>query len=256
MFKLKKKLISSVVLVALFLFILSWVPFVRPAALSVLKFPLCIFNGAKRELSGIILYHHNYILNGHLINENNLLKNKFNTLNEIYLENTRLKKLLAFKQQSAFKVIPARVIGRATDNFASVVIIDKGNFNGVRRGMSVVTHLGLLGRVIESSQDISKVMIISDPSLGVSGVVQRTRQEGLVSGTLGTYLIMKYLPQDADIRIQDRVITSGINQAYPKGILIGTVVDIGNEFSSLGRYAVIRPAANLSYVEEVLVVVP
>ncbi|MCX5710497.1 MAG: rod shape-determining protein MreC [Candidatus Omnitrophica bacterium] len=256
MFKLKKKLISSAVFVVLFLFILSWIPSVRPAALSVLKLPLYIFNGAKRELAGVILYHRNYVLNDRLINENNLLKNKFNTLNEIYLENARLKKLLSFKQQAPFKVIPARVIGRAMDSFASVVIIDKGNFNGVRRGMSVITHFGLLGRVIESSQDSSKVMILSDPSLGVSGVVQRTRQEGLVSGTLGAYLIMKYLPQDADIRIQDRVITSGFNQAYPKGILIGTVVEIGNEFSSLGRYAVIKPAANLSYAEEVLVVLP
>lgn len=256
MSKLNKKLISSVVFVVLFFFILSWIPYARPAALSVLKIPLYIFNGAKRELAGIIFYHRNYVLNGRLTSENNLLRNKFNTLNEIYLENARLKKLLSFKQQSSFKVIPARVIGRSMDSFASVVIIDKGNFNGIRRGMSVITHLGLLGRVIESSKDSSKVMILSDPSLGVSGVVQRTRQEGLVCGTLGMYLIMKYLPQDADIRIQDRVITSGFNQAYPKGILIGTVVEIGNEFSSLGRYAVIRPAANLSHTEEVLVVVP
>jgi len=252
----KKKLIFPVVLVLVVLLVSSSIPFVRPAALTVLKFPLYLFSTIKRELTGILLYHRNYVQYERLSNENRLLKSRFNAFNETYLENARLKKLLSFKQQSAFKVTPARVIGRGADNWTSAVVIDKGTFNGVRRGMCVINHLGFLGRVIESSVDSSKVILLSDPAMGVSGVVQRTRQEGLVSGTLGAYLVMKYLPQDADINIQDKVVTSGLNQNYPKGILIGTVVEIGNEFSSLGRYAVIKPAADLAYIEEVLVVIP
>jgi rod shape-determining protein MreC len=256
-FKLnKKKLIFPFVLVlVVFLASLS-VPVIRPAALTVLKIPLNIFNVFKRELTGVLLYHRNYVQNERLTEENRLIKTRFNALNEIYLENARLKKLLSFKQQSPFKVVSARVIGRGADNWTSVIIIDKGSFNGIRRGMCVINHLGLLGRVIESSIDSSKVILLSDPAMGVSGVIQRTRQEGLVSGTLGTYLIMKYLPQDADIKVQDKVVTSGLNQNYPKGILIGTVIEIGNEFSGLGRYVVIKPAANLTYAEEVLVVIP
>ena len=202
------------------------------------------------------MYHRNYVLNKQLANENRLLRSKINSLSEVSLENERLQKLLAFRQQSPFKVVAARVIGRGADNWTSAVVIDKGGFHGVRRGMCAINHLGLLGRVIESSLDSSKIILLSDPAMGVSGVIQRTRQEGLVSGTLGTYLIMKYLPQDADIKVNDRVVTSGLNQHYPKGILIGTVVDVGNEFSNLGRYAVIKPAANLSYAEEVLIVIP
>ena len=163
--------------------------------------------------------------------------------------------MLSLKQESTYKLIAAKVIGRSPDSWSSVVIIDKGSFNGIKRGMVAVTHLGLLGRVIETAESTSKILLISDPNLSISGIVQRSRQEGLVSGTLGSNLIMRYIPEDADIKIRDVVVTSGLNAAYPKGLLIGRVVDINNEFSGLSRYAIIKPAVNLSDVEEVLIVI-
>lgn len=209
----------------------------------------------RRELSGFIFYHHNLVENERLHRQVDLLKNKFNSAKEIYLENARLKELLSFKQKSAFKVIAAQVIGRSPDSWSSVVVIDKGSGDGIRQGMAVINYLGLVGRVVETTSFTSKIMLINDPSLGVSAIVQRSRQEGLASGTLGTNLIMRYLPEGADMREADVVITSGLNAVYPKGILIGTVVDIGKEFSGLSSYAIIRPAVNLANIEEVLVVV-
>jgi rod shape-determining protein MreC len=120
--------------------------------------------------------------------------------------------------------------------------------------MPVINSQGLVGRVIETTRSTSKVLLISDPGLGVSAVIQRSRQEGLVCGALGGYLIMRYLAEASDIRPQDAVVTSGLSQNYPKGLLIGTVVDISRE-SGLGIYARIRPAASLSNIEEVLVIV-
>ena len=67
---------------------------------------------------------------------------------------------------------------------------------------------------------------------------------------------MKYLPDDADIKLQDVIVSSGLNDTYPKGLLIGTVIDIGKEFSGLSRYCLIKPAVNLSNLEEVLIVIP
>ncbi len=136
------------------------------------------------------------------------------------------------------------------------MIIDKGSYNGIKRGFVVINHLGLVGRVIETGDYTSKIMLINDPSLGVSAIAQRSRQEGLVSGTLGRSLIMKYLPKDADIQVSDVIITSGLTEAYPKGLLIGSVINIGEEFSGLSRYAIIKPAVNLSGIEEVLVIIP
>jgi len=98
-------------------------------------------------------------------------------------------------------------------------------------------------------------MLVTDSNFGVSAIVQRSRQEGLVCGGLGNTLIMKYLPRDSDIEVSDIVITSGLTENYPKGILIGTVTEVGEEFSGLSDYAVVRPAMNSSSLEEVLIIV-
>ena len=171
------------------------------------------------------------------------------------MENERLKKLFSIKQRSSFKVILARVIAGSADSWSSSIIIDKGSSSGIKRGMAVITYLGLAGRVVETTGSASKIMLISDPDLSISGIVQRSRQEGIVSGTLGANLIMRYLPEDSDIRIGDTVVTSGLSKACPKGLLIGSVIEIGREYSGLSRYAIIKPAVNLSSIEEVLVVI-
>ncbi len=85
-------------------------------------------------------------------------------------------------------------------------------------------------------------------------MLQRSRQEGLISGTLGNYLIMRYLPEDVDAKPGDIIITSGLNVMYPKGLLIGTVSEINKEFSGLSRYAIVKPAVKLSGIEEVLII--
>ncbi|MDD4981042.1 MAG: rod shape-determining protein MreC [Candidatus Omnitrophica bacterium] len=209
----------------------------------------------KREIGGIIFYHRNLIQNERLEKEAGFLRQRLNTAKEIYLENKRLKGLLYFKQKSAYKMTAVRVIGRSADNWSSVVVIDKGGFNGIKRGFVAITPSGLSGRVIEAADYTSRVRLINDPNFAVSAIVQRSRQEGLVCGTLGRSLIMKYLPKDCDIRAGDVVVTSGLTEAYPKGLLIGSVVNIGEEFSGLSRYAMIKPAVGLSDIEELLIII-
>ncbi len=257
MFKFKKKSLVYTAVSVSFLILLSCLtPSLKTPAFRVLKYPLGLFTLIAREAEGIIFYHHNMVGNEKLRKEIDFLTQKINSTNEIVLENTRLKNLLTFKQKSPFKVVAARVIGRSADNWSSLVIIDKGSHNGIRRGFAVISYLGLVGRVIEAQDYTSKIMLINDSSLGVSAIVQRSRQEGLVSGTLGRSLIMKYLPKDADIRVNDVVITSGLTDAYPKGLLIGSVINIREEFSGLSRYCYINPAVNLSSIEEVLIIIP
>ena len=239
----------------LILFMASSVSAFKNSFLDFSKIPSLAINSVRRELFGVIFYHRNYLQNQRLQNENDFLKGKINSLNEIYLENTRLKKFLSFKQDAPFKVVAAKVIARAPDNWSSIVIIDKGSSSGVNRGQAVINNAGFIGRVMETTAFISKVMLISDPNLNLSAIVQRSRQEGLITGTLGTQLIMKYLPEDADIKIQDKIITSGMSKNYPKGIAVGVVVEVGNEFSGLNHYAIIKPAVNLSFVEEVFVII-
>ena len=257
MFKFKNQnLIRIVSFCLLLLFLSGLIPSVRHNYLNVLKYPLVLPGLIGREAGGIIFYHRNFIRYQAQKNEIDTLTQRLNALTETALENARLQGLLSFKEQQPYKTVAVRVVGRCPDSWGSCMILDKGSRSGIKRGMPVITPLGLVGRITEVSAIAAKAILINDPNLNVSAMVQRSRQEGLISGTLGNNLIMRYLPEEADIKLEDLVITSGLNRSYPKGQVIGTVVDIGREFSGLGRYALIRPAVCLSCVEEVLVVSP
>lgn len=255
MLRLKKPLKLFLLLCFFILFLWSVIPALRTPLLDTFNRPLSILAFIKREIGAVIFYHRNFTRNEKLSREADFLRQRLNALKEAYLENIRLKQALSFKQAQPRKFIAARVIARSADNWSCAVIIDKGELSGIRRGMAAVTYLGLLGRVSETAQGTSRVTLITDPDFNVSAIVQRSRQEGLVYGALGPHLIMKYLPEGADIRVSDIIITSGLNQAYPKGLLIGAVEEVGEAFSGLSRYAVIKPAVNVSAVEEALIMV-
>lgn len=256
MFKIKKKsLITLTVFSLLIILFLSLSHILRASFFNALSFPLNVFSLMRREAGAMIFYHRNFRQNEILKKQSDFLKNRLNTYNELILENSRLKQILSFKQKSPFRLTASRVIGQSPDSWSSSIVIDKGRFNGIRRDMTVITYLGLVGRIVDAQEFTSKVILISDPNIGISALSQRSRQEGLVSGTLGENLIMRYLPLEPDIKINDIIITSGLNVVYPKGLLIGMVTALGREFSGLSSYAIIKPAVNLSDLEEVLVIV-
>jgi rod shape-determining protein MreC len=251
----KKELIPAVLAIAFIFGLASFIPVIRNPLLSTLKYPLYLVNFIGRELKGIIFYHRNFTQNERLKIETDFLKYKLNSLSETYAENRRLKGLLALKEKTPYKVIAARVIARSPDNWSSLVVIDKGANQGIRRDMAVMSFLGLAGRVVEVAGSTSKVMLVNDSDFAVSALVQRSRKEGLIAGTLGASLAMRYLDTDTDIRPGDAIITSGLNGRFPKGLLIGRVVEVNLEFSGLSKYALVRPAVNLSGLEEVLVII-
>ncbi|MBU1090550.1 MAG: rod shape-determining protein MreC [Candidatus Omnitrophica bacterium] len=253
--KFKKKILYGF-LIGILLIPVFFNPAFRHPFLFVLKKPLGIFTLLRRELGAMIYFHRNFIQNERLKKEIDLLRFKLNKLEELYLEEGRVRNLVSFKNESDLRLILSRVIARSADSWHSVVLIDKGSNHAIRPGMSVITHLGLAGRVVEVNKTTSKIRLINDANIGVSTLVQRSRQEGLISGTLGNRLILKYLGKSPDIKLNDRIITSGLNQTYPKGILIGTVIDIREDFSATSIYAIVEPAVDLSKIEEVLIVVP
>lgn len=256
MFKITKKnlIVSAIPVVLLIFLIFNLIPTLRNPLLNAFKYPLTFSTLVEREINGIIFYHRNIIQNENFRKQNDFLKQKILTMEELRLENRRLEKLLSLTEKAPFTVIAARVIGHSPDNWASMIIIDKGRNNGIRKSMVVINYLGLVGRVIETAESVSKVILINDPNFSVSAINERSRQEGLVSGTLGDTLIMRYLPKEADIKPQDIILTSGLTPLFPKSLLIGRVVDVGEEFSGLARYAIIKPAVDTSMLEEVLLI--
>jgi rod shape-determining protein MreC len=256
-FKFNRKSIIVSTLLLVFLFLISAViPTLRKPLINIFDLPLIIFSAVRQELGGLIFFHGNLVRVDKLKAKVDLLSRQLTDRNELYLENGRLRQLLELKEKVPYRVIAARVIGRDPANWSSTVIIDKGASRGIKNGFVCVTFYGLVGRVVETSGATSKIMLLNDPNLSVSAIVQRSRQEGLVCGSLGGTLLMKYLPQDSDIKKSDIILTSGMTHIYPKGLPVGTVIDIGKEFSSLTSYAIIKPAVDLSALEEVLVIIP
>lgn len=204
----------------------------------------------------MIFYHRNMVANRRLSGETDLLKRKLVDAEEARLENIRLRELMGFKKNSSYKVVSAAVIGRSPSSWSSSLIIGKGSSHGIRKGYVCVGFLGLIGRVVETSPSTSKVMLINDPNLCVSSLSQRSRQEGLICGSLSGVLMMKYLTKESDIKASDMIVTSGLTDTFPKGIVVGTVTEVREEMSGVSRYAIVRPAVDLSTVEEVLVIIP
>lgn len=256
MFKVKNKSIILAVTGISFLVLLSSIiPSARRPLLNILSYPVSVFNAAGREFFGVVFYHRNMVQSEKLKADLDLLRKKMYDYAEVYQENRRLEDLLSLKNSLDYKVIAAKVIGRDPSNWSSSIILNKGFNSGIRRGFVCVNFLGLAGRVVEVDSNYCKVMLLNDSSLSVSAIDQRSRQEGLVCGSLGGSLLMKYLPKDCDVKAGDPVLTSGLTDVYPKGILIGTVTDISQEYSGMASFAVIKPAVNLSALEEVLVIV-
>ena len=257
MFKLPRKTLINFIIGACAAFLVSnSLSCFKNSVQKTFKPHLSLIGLLKCELEGVIFYHRNMIKAEELEGQVGILRSKLFDLRELYQENSRLKNLLSFKQRSAQRFIPARVIGRSPDSWSSSVIIDKGKYNGLKPGMVVIDYRGLIGRIAESTDSTSKILLINDPSQGISSIVQRSRQEGLISGTLGANSIMRYLPEDAQITPGDIIVTSELSQIYPKGLLVGKVINVGREFSGLNRYAIIRPAVDLADIEEVLVIIP
>lgn len=193
--------------------------------------------------------------------ENVRLKKEIDELreeNNRYIEQNlrykRLKDMLAFKEKGYGRMVMSEVVGFDPTGWSHLAIIDKGTRNGVKKGMPVLTHEGLVGHIIQSTPKFSKVLLITDVKSAVDVIVQRTRSSGVIVGNNKNICEMKYLAITADIEIMDKVISSGLGGIFPKGVIIGIVSAVRKEKYGLFQKVEVTPAANLSQLEEVFVI--
>jgi len=185
------------------------------------------------------------------------LNQEIDMLRDYGLENTRLRELLDYKQVHVndFQLLAAQVIGRDPSNWYSTIIINRGADEGVQKDMSVITHKGLVGRVINVSPQASEVLLIIDQEGAVGGRVWENRETpGVVEGAESNLLNMIHMPHDANIEINNTIVTSGLAGLFPPGIRIGRVVEVEDDVSGLMKRAIIEPFVNFNRIEEVLVI--
>lgn len=204
---------------------------------------------------------HNYIYLRGVRAENRDLKEQIEQmrleqvrLSEDATQAHRLQNLLAFKEQYVARTVAAQVIGSSGTDTSRLVYIDKGKDSGIRPDMAVITAEGIVGKVLFVSPTWSQVLLISDQSSGVGAILEKSRLQGVLRGTATGEVDLEHISKDEDVSAGDRVLTSGGDQIFPKGLPVGTVakVDKGKELFLNIR---IRPAASLSRLEEVLVLV-
>lgn len=173
---------------------------------------------------------------------------------EVYLENRRLKTLLNFKETTALPLMPARVVGRSASTWFRTLTLDKGSDDGILRNSPVVTADGVIGRIYQVSPSASRVLLLTDTSSAVDALVQRSRAQAIVEGRLAPLCRILYLARTDDAKPGDRVVTSGLGDIYPKGLLVGEIVSVEPVKGGVFQMAELRPSADFSRLEEVFVV--
>lgn len=193
-----------------------------------------------------------------LENQNKALSLENQALQEYRAEALRLQKLIAFTNENleTYELTPVRVIGRSPSTWYKYIIIDRGEAEGVRRNMAAISPQGLVGRVVSTSQHTAQVNLLTDREMAVGVVAQGSREtRGIVEGVGDDNLLrMANIPYYSTISVNEKVVTSGLSQIYPKGILIGTVQEITDEAGGLLKSAVVKPAVQFDQLEEVLLV--
>lgn len=177
-----------------------------------------------------------------------------NRLLEIEATNRRLQELLQFRSHLPSGSITASVIGSSASTWFQSLMLDKGSADGVLNGMGVVSPLGAIGQVVEVASRSSKVLLMTDLNSGVDVVVQRSRARGIISGSLDSGPVMKYVKRSEDVKEGDRLVTSGLDGVFPKGLLVGAVTTVHKKSFGLFQYVEVNLAVDPSAIEEVLVV--
>jgi len=185
-----------------------------------------------------------------------VLEGQLARLSEAERENQRLGALLHFREQLPATAYGARVIARDPGPSSTTMTIDRGSRDGVAHGMAVVAPEGVIGRVVEVSHTVSRVALLTDHNSGIDAIVDRTRARGVLQGGSDGNCYMNYLNRDADVKVGDRVLTSGLDNVFPKGMSIGEVVDVGRKHRGLLQSATVLPSVALDRVEEVMLVAP
>ena len=167
----------------------------------------------------------------------------------------RLQKLLAFHEKYVYQTLPAQIIGTSGTEQSRILSIDKGAKDGLAVDMPVITPDGIVGRIREVFPHTSQVLEISDPTSGAGVILATTRVRGILRGNaLGQPQVINVLPDDR-IQAGEQVVTSGGDQIFPRGLAVGTVERVVTDPDRDPMVDIlIRPAANLSQLEEVLII--
>ncbi|HLB45322.1 MAG TPA: rod shape-determining protein MreC [Candidatus Limnocylindrales bacterium] len=191
----------------------------------------------------------------------NVVEAQSQGLASLRAQNELLTALLDVRSSLDYRTVAAEVISKRTTDQERVISLDRGTDAGIEEGDPVIGPGGaLIGQVAEVGPNFSRVLLISDTRVNVAGLIESSRAVGLISGQLERPLQMVNIPAELSVTLGESVVTAGIELAegirspYPKGLLIGIIVDVQRSPDQLFQTALVRPVADLERLEYVLVI--
>ncbi|WP_040210712.1 rod shape-determining protein MreC [Clostridium polynesiense] len=200
--------------------------------------------------------------NKRLREENEKLKSDLLEYDSIKGENERFREIFDFKnQRSEYKYVGCNIVGIGGNSFLNSYIIDKGEKDGITKGMVVISSQGLVGQISRAESNWAIVDSIINENIAVSVTVQSTKESvGIVKGYRDSdnRLLAKVynLPLDSEVKPGDVISTSGLGRIYPKGIRVGTVMSVEEDKGKLMKIAVVQPFVDFNRLEELFIVIP
>ncbi len=173
-------------------------------------------------------------------------------------ENELLKKELGFASESQLKHVAAKIISGVADPYSQTVVINRGQHEGLLKGMAVVTENGVLvGKLTEVGDGFSKVLLLTDNKSKVAATVQNSdRTAGLVEGQFGLSFSMTNIARNQQIKEGDTIVTSGLEGQIPKNLLIARVESVKEVESEIFKTAILKPIVSFADLSYVLVIIP
>ncbi len=260
----RKKYLTFIILLLLIFALLTYQGIKRSkdtAKFDVLHYPIQILEqGISDVTDGIVDLFNTYILIAGKEDENKRLMERIkevererNEYVEALHENERLRHLLDLKQKRADYVTTAEVFARDPTNWFQVLWIRKGMKDNILKDMIAVTPSGAVGRIHRVLNRRSNIVLITDVNSSVAVRLQSSRIEGILEGRGDDKCNLKYIPQDINIVVGDKVVTSGLDGIYPDGFLVGAVSDVKKKTGEFFQTIEVTPAQNPNTVEEVLI---
>ena len=202
-----------------------------------------------------------YLFLVNLQKENEILKQRITELQkesnrkeEAILANERLRKLLEFRDTISTPMVAAEVIGQDPSSWFKSVTINKGEGDGVRKGMAVISPDGVVGQILKAAPHYATVLLVTDYNSAIDSIVQKTRARAIVEGSGENRCQLKYLLRTDEVNVGDVIITSGLGGNFPKGLLIGEIRRVEKKGRGVFQYADLMPSVDLTKLEEVLVI--
>ncbi|MBU3943773.1 MAG: rod shape-determining protein MreC [Proteobacteria bacterium] len=172
---------------------------------------------------------------------------------EAYAKNRYLENELKFKKEENFPSLTARVVGKDPSFWFQTLIVDRGKSDGVIEGMVARTSLGVVGQVIQVSDNYSKILLSNAPSSAIDAMIQKNRVRGILKGAADKGYVLYYVLKNADVAVGDRVVTAGIGGVFPSGIPLGTVSALRSKRRGMFQEIEVAPIVDFGQLEMVFI---